>query len=187
MPANDLELALEKTLQQALAMRRTLRARIAEAENELRALHRRAVEVDRIIEHTQAALHHPTDRPQPHPAVAPEAALVSMPQQPDEQVVMPRRRYEKPPLQTSIEPVSFRFRELTITQAATIVLREAGGPLHVNAIFNKLLENGFEFRGDHPTISLAVTLNRCKRFRKVAPSTFDLVIRDVPVQRATGA
>ncbi|MCS6806179.1 MAG: winged helix-turn-helix domain-containing protein [Blastocatellia bacterium] len=187
MPRNDLELALEKTLQQALTLRRTLRARIAEAENELRALRRRAVEVDRIIEHTQAALRSPTDQAESHAAEPTESTSVSTAQQPYEQVLMPRRHYEKPPLQTNIEPTSFRFRDLTITQAATIVLREAGGPLHVNAIFNKLLENGFEFRGDHPTISLAVSLNRCKRFRKVAPSTFDLVIRDVPVQRATGA
>jgi hypothetical protein len=182
-----LELTLEKALQEALATRRALRARITEAEEELRTLRRRVVEVETIIQHTQAALSPPTSQRQPPSAEATEPASLSAIESPYEETLMPRRYYEKPPLQLDIEPVSLRFRELTATQATTIVLREAGGPLHVNAIFNKLLENGFEFRGDHPTIGLAVALNRSKRFRKVAPSTFDLIIRDVPVQRAAGS
>jgi len=32
--------------------------------------------------------------------------------------------------------------------------------------------------GQNPTISVAVSLNRNGRFRKVAPGTFDLVMRD---------
>ena len=52
------------------------------------------------------------------------------------------------------------------------------GPLHVNEIYNRLMEGGFSFTGHNPTISIAVSLNRNSRFRKVAPGTFDLVIRD---------
>ena len=59
-----------------------------------------------------------------------------------------------------------------------MLLREAGGPLHVNEIYNRLLEGGFQFTGHNPTISIAVSLNRNGRFRKVAPGTFDLTIRD---------
>ncbi|HEY0385588.1 MAG TPA: hypothetical protein VGC64_06230, partial [Pyrinomonadaceae bacterium] len=51
-------------------------------------------------------------------------------------------------------------------------------PLHVNEIYNRLLEGGFIFTGHNPTISIAVSLNRNPRFRKVAPGTFDLVMRD---------
>ena len=73
---------------------------------------------------------------------------------------------------------SYRFADRTIAQACTILLREAARPLHVNEVYNRLLENGFEFTGDNPTISIAVSLNRNSRFRKVAPGTFDLVMRD---------
>lgn len=189
MSIEDVELTLEKALREALATRRALHARIAEAEEELRTLRRRAAEVEVIIEHTQAALGqtggHRHSQLRSVEVAPPVAASVA--ESPLEPAVEPRPRYEKPPLRPDIEPLSSRFRDLTATQATTIVLREAGGPLHVNAIFNKLLENGFEFHGDHPTISLAVALNRSKRFRKVAPATFDLVIRDVPAQRAAGS
>jgi hypothetical protein len=50
--------------------------------------------------------------------------------------------------------------------------------LHVNELYNLMLENGFHFGGDNHLISLAVSLNRNPRFRKVGPGTFDLVMRD---------
>lgn len=86
---------------------------------------------------------------------------------------------KNPPAASSrIEPVSHRFTDRTITQACTLLLREAGKPLHVNDLYNYLQAGGFEFKGNNPTISIAVSLNRNRRFRKVAPGTFDLVIRD---------
>ena len=63
------------------------------------------------------------------------------------------------------------------------LLREEGGPLHVNEIYNRLLEGGFKFTGANPTISVAVSLNRNSRFRKVSPGTFDLMIRDASKAR----
>lgn len=66
----------------------------------------------------------------------------------------------------------------TIPQAVTMLLREEGAHLHVNEIYNRLLEGGFKFTGANPTISIAVSLNRNSRFRKIAPGTFDLMIRD---------
>jgi hypothetical protein len=83
-----------------------------------------------------------------------------------------------PPIAGRIEPVSHRFADRTITQACTLLLREAGKPLHVNELYNYLCAGGFEFKGNNPTISIAVSLNRNRRFRKVAPGTFDLVMRD---------
>jgi hypothetical protein len=67
-----------------------------------------------------------------------------------------------------------RFNDFRIPQAATIVLREAGCPLHVSEIYQRMAEGGFEFRGQHQLITLAVSLSRAKRFRKVAPGTFEL-------------
>jgi hypothetical protein len=87
-------------------------------------------------------------------------------------------RHQIPPIRSDIEPKSDRFFERTIPHATAVLLKESGGPLHVNEIYNRLLEGGFQFTGQNPTISIAVSLNRNRRFRKVAPGTFDLTIRD---------
>lgn len=79
---------------------------------------------------------------------------------------------------SNFEPISHRFADRTITQACTLLLREAGGPLHVNELYNLLVAGGMEFKGNNPTISVAVSLNRNRRFRKVDPGTFDLVMRE---------
>lgn len=83
-----------------------------------------------------------------------------------------------PSITSNIEPISQRFADRTITQACTLLLGESGLPLHVNELYNLLVAGGFEFKGNNPTISIAVSLNRNRRFRKIAPSTFDLVMRD---------
>ena len=79
---------------------------------------------------------------------------------------------------THTEPISNRFSDRTITQACTLLLREANGPLHVNELYNLLIAGGMKFKGNNPTISVAVSLSRNRRFRKVDPGTFDLVIRE---------
>lgn len=78
-------------------------------------------------------------------------------------------------LEQSEKSSNVRFTDFRIPQAATIVLREADGPLHVSEIYRRMAAGGFEFRGQHQLITLAVSLSRSKRFRKVAPGTFDLV------------
>lgn len=83
-----------------------------------------------------------------------------------------------PSISPNFEPVSHRFTDRTITQACTLLLREATAPLHVNELYNLLVAGGFEFKGNNPTISIAVSLNRNRRFRKVAPGTFDLIMRN---------
>lgn len=89
-----------------------------------------------------------------------------------------------PTISPSVEPISHRFTDRTITQACTLLLREAGKPLHVNELYNFLVSGGFEFKGNNPTISIAVSLNRNRRFRKVAPGTFDLVMREASSREA---
>jgi hypothetical protein len=105
------------------------------------------------------------------PAYTPPPAPMR-PQQPVE------RRAQIPTVRDNVEVLSDRFMDRTIPQAVTLLLREEGGPLHVNELYNRLLEGGFRFTGQNPTISVAVSLNRNTRFRKVAPGTFDLVMRD---------
>ncbi len=83
-----------------------------------------------------------------------------------------------PSITHSTGAVSNRFNDRTITQACTLLLREAGGPLHVNELYNMLISGGMKFKGNNPTISIAVSLNRNRRFKKVDPGTFDLVMRE---------
>ena len=84
----------------------------------------------------------------------------------------------------TIEPISHRFADRTITQACTLLLRESGVPLHVNELYNLLVAGGMEFKGNNPTISVAVSLNRNRRFRKVGPGTFDLIMREASQTQA---
>lgn len=90
-----------------------------------------------------------------------------------------------PAITSDTEPISHRFSDRTITQACTLLLREAGKPLHVNELYNLLVAGGMRFKGNNPTISIAVSLNRNRRFRKVEPGTFDLVMREASQQIAS--
>ena len=81
-------------------------------------------------------------------------------------------------IRSNVQANSDRFADRTIPQCVTMLLREEGAPLHVNEIYNRLQEGGFKFTGANPTISIAVSLNRNTRFRKISPGTFDLMIRD---------
>lgn len=83
-----------------------------------------------------------------------------------------------PSISPNLEAVSHRFSDLTITQACRLLLKEYGKALHVNELYNLLVSGGMQFNGNNPTISIAVSLNRNRRFCKVAPGTFDLVIRE---------
>jgi len=89
-----------------------------------------------------------------------------------------RYRNVSPINSNSYEPKNNRFADRTITQACTLLLRDASTPLHVAELYNLLREGGFQFKGNNPQISIAVSLNRNRRFCKVAPGTFDLVMRD---------
>ncbi len=82
------------------------------------------------------------------------------------------------PINRNFESRDNRFADRTITQSCTMILRESSSALHVNELYNLLVAGGFKFSGNNPTISIAVSLNRNRRFSKVAPGTFDLVMRD---------
>ena len=130
----------------------------------------------------EAAMRHPqSSPPQPQTHVRSSVYVQQPPvyAQPPLRTQPPvERRAQIPTVRDNVEALSDRFMDRTIPQAVTLLLREEGGPLHVNEIYNRLLEGGFRFTGQNPTISVAVSLNRNTRFRKVAPGTFDLVMRD---------
>lgn len=180
---------LEQSLRQSRAARMHLAARLRELEAEADSVRAELAEMDTLASQTEAAIYRllssvlasgninlglPSDAEL-------EAAMRQSqpPQSPLRSPVAPvERRQQIPTVRNNVEVLSDRFIDRTIPQAVTLLLREQGGPLHVNELYNRLLEGGFKFTGQNPTISVAVSLNRNTRFRKVAPGTFDLVMRD---------
>jgi len=65
-----------------------------------------------------------------------------------------------------------KYAGLSIPQATCMLLAEKGEPLHAKDIFQKLMEGGVRIRGKTPVTSVAISLSRDKRFKKVAPNTF---------------
>ena len=186
--ANETLIArLEQSLRQSRATRTRLSARLAELESEAEIIRAELAEMDTLAGQTEAAIFRLLSNVMSGPSTPVGTTSVG-----ELEVELQRRlaeaelsrpqtfvlKHNVPAIRSNIEAVDDRFFDRTIPQAATMILREAGGPLHVNEIYNRLLEGGFSFTGHNPTISIAVSLNRNSRFRKVAPGTFDLVIRD---------
>ena len=178
---------LEQSLRQARAQRSRVASRLAELEIESETLRAELAEMDTLAGQTEAAIFRLLSSvlsvsSASNPGAASDAEIEAAMRQDavrtgaHPRVVTPR--HTLPPVHTDVEVKSDRFMDRTIPQATTMLLREAGAPLHVNEIYNRLLEGGFNFTGHNPTISIAVSLNRNGRFRKVAPGTFDLVMRD---------
>lgn len=175
---------LEQSLRQSRAARMHLAARLRELEAEADSVRAELAEMDTLASQTEAAIYRllssvlasgNINLGLPSDAELEAAMRQSQPRSPAPAI---ERRQQIPTVRNNVEVLSDRFMDRTIPQAVTLLLREEGGPLHVNEIYNRLLEGGFKFTGQNPTISVAVSLNRNSRFRKVAPGTFDLVMRD---------
>ena len=178
---------LEQSLRQSRAARMHLAARLRELEAEADSVRAELSEMDTLASQTEAAIYRLLSSVLasgnislglPSDAELEAAMRQSQPQSPLRSQVPVERRPQIPTVRNNVEAISDRFMDRTIPQAVTLLLREEGGPLHVNELYNRLLEGGFKFTGQNPTISVAVSLNRNSRFRKVAPGTFDLVMRD---------
>ncbi len=174
---------LEQSLRQSRAARMHLAARLRELEAEADSVRAELAEMDTLASQTEAAIYRLLSS-----VLASGNINLGLPSDAELEAAMrqsqPRspapidRRTQIPTVRNNVEVMSDRFMDRTIPQAVTLLLREEGGPLHVNELYNRLLEGGFKFTGQNPTISVAVSLNRNSRFRKVAPGTFDLVMRD---------
>jgi hypothetical protein len=184
MSNENLLATLEQTLRQTRTARARLQSRLAELESELETVRREIGELNQLIEHTEeivfrfvsGSVKSELQMPKAESSIPSAAGVIT-----EYEYARPRsveRRDGVPQPRPDIEVKSDRFADRTIPQATAMLLRESGEPLHVNEIYNRLLEGGFAFTGHNPTISIAVSLNRNGRFRKVAPGTFDLVIRD---------
>lgn len=192
MPDENLLSTLEQGLRHSRATRSRLASRLADLEAEAERVRTELNEMDAIISQTEAAMfrilsssfsvhsnHSAPSDVEIEVALRRDSVRNNQPvayQQPAPRAHVAREHI--PPLRANVEPTNDRFFERTIPQATAVLLRESSGPLHVNEIYNRLLDGGFQFTGQNPTISIAVSLNRNRRFRKVAPGTFDLTIRD---------
>jgi hypothetical protein len=184
-PDENLLSRLEKSLRQSRAARMHLAARLRELEVEADAVRAELAEMDTLASQTEAAIYRllssvlaSSNLSAGLPSDAELEAALRPASQSRAAFSAEARRQEIPTLRPNTEALSDRFMDRTIPQAVTLLLREEGGALHVNEIYNRLLEGGFKFTGQNPTISIAVSLNRNTRFRKVAPGTFDLMMRD---------
>jgi HB1, ASXL, restriction endonuclease HTH domain len=184
-PSENLLSRLEQSLRQSRAARMHLAARLRELEAEADSVRAELAEMDTLASQTEAAIYRLLSSVLASgninfglPSDAELEAAMRQSQPPVRQQVPVERRPQIPTVRNNVEVISDRFMDRTIPQAVTLLLREEGAPLHVNEIYNRLLEGGFKFTGQNPTISVAVSLNRNSRFRKVAPGTFDLVMRD---------
>ena len=75
----------------------------------------------------------------------------------------------------------FKFTGLSIPEATYVLLKEEGKPLHAKEIYQRLMEGGVKIRSKTPVTSISISLNRDKRFLRIAPNTYKLV--DAEVQR----
>ncbi len=207
MPNENLISTLEQSLRQTRATRARLAGRLAEIEAEAETLRSELSEMDALANQTEGSIYRllssvlsgsssggasnnqqgnittPTDA-ELEAALRQDAVKNNLAAHSHQSRVAPIAHnnpaiaHTIPAVRNDTEVKSDRFYDRTIPQATTLLLREANEPLHVNEIYNRLLEGGFNFTGHNPTISIAVSLNRNSRFRKVAPGTFDLVMRD---------
>ena len=189
-PNENLLSRLEQSLRQSRAARMHLAARLRELEVEADAVRAELAEMDTLASQSEAAIYRLLSSVLASSNLStsnlsgnlPSDSELEAAMRPSNQARTPfqveTRRQEIPTLRPNTEALSDRFMDRTIPQAVTLLLREEGGPLHVNEVYNRLLEGGFKFTGQNPTISIAVSLNRNTRFRKTAPGTFDLIMRD---------
>jgi hypothetical protein len=174
---NDTALAsLQRSLGEYREAKRKTKTRLAEIEAEAEMLRSQLATIDAIIEQTEAALRKvlfPADSPNSRADSqfdSRSGAYEIAPYRPSEVEI----EDEVAKLQRNEQASNVRFNDFRIPQAATVILREASSALHVSEIYRRMAEGGFEFRGQHQLITLAVSLSRSKRFRKVAPGTFEL-------------
>jgi len=188
--------ALQRSLSEYREAKRKIQTRLAEIEVEGEMLRSQLATFNAIIEQAELSLrrvlfpHEPQmPNPVPPPTGLPQPIDHLPFNRPENQPASHQlNQYDSTEIRTSETEIeaevakiqqtekssNVRFNDFRIPQAATVVLREASRPLHVSEIYRRMADGGFEFRGQHQLITLAVSLSRSKRFRKVAPGTFEL-------------
>lgn len=66
-----------------------------------------------------------------------------------------------------------KYTGKSVPEAAYQILREASRSMHAKELLQRLVEGGLQIKGKTPLTSVATSLNRDKRFKKVGPNTFE--------------
>ncbi len=90
---------------------------------------------------------------------------------------------DKGPRPTAVMDVTDQSREIllgrskysgmSVAEAAYLILREARRSMHAKELLQRLMEGGIQIKGKTPLTSVATSLKRDKRFKKVGPNTFE--------------
>ena len=68
-----------------------------------------------------------------------------------------------------------KYVGMNVSEAAYQILRDAGSAMHAKDICHRLIEGGLRIKGKTPVTSIATSLKRDRRFKKVGPNTFETV------------
>jgi HB1/ASXL restriction endonuclease-like protein with HTH domain len=68
-----------------------------------------------------------------------------------------------------------KYVGMSVSEAAFEILRDVRSAMHAKEICHRLIEGGLRIKGKTPVTSIATSLKRDRRFRKVAPNTFEAV------------
>src|SRR5438067_12059865 len=137
--ANETLIArLEQSLRHSRGARTRLAARLAELESESDIIRGELAEMDTLAGQTEAAIFRLLSNVLSGPATAVgttsvgelEAELQRRLAQGELTQQATAQRHNVPSIRDNIEVSSDRFFDRTIPQATTMILREAGGPLH---------------------------------------------------------
>lgn len=66
-----------------------------------------------------------------------------------------------------------KYVGMSVPEAAYLILRETKRSMHAKELYQRLVEGGMRIKGKTPITSVATSLKRDKRFRKVGPNTFE--------------
>ena len=68
-----------------------------------------------------------------------------------------------------------KYVGMNVSEAAFHILKDAHTAMHAKDICHRLIEGGLRIKGKTPVTSIATSLKRDRRFKKVAPNTFEAV------------
>ncbi|TAJ09873.1 MAG: hypothetical protein EPO61_03915 [Nitrospirae bacterium] len=68
-----------------------------------------------------------------------------------------------------------KYVAMSVPEAVYQILREARRSMHAKELVQRLIEGGMQIKGKTPLTSVATSLKRDRRFKKVGPNTFDIL------------
>ena len=80
-----------------------------------------------------------------------------------------------------------KYVGMSVPDAVHMILKEAHRSMHAKELYKSLIEGGMQIRGKTPVTSIATSLKRDHRFRKVAPNTFEIVRQEGDTKPLTQA